>query len=199
MNREEDQARAMSIVEPILSGLYGVLDAAVGFYFGSDYSDAARAEHTPRAVANNIYAHAEKRVQSLVDETPGLSLINVRGMVVANYLDSALFRFKKVNADGRHSNYQTHQQQNYDDQMEFRELPSPAIRLTVGYELDEAGLSLKRIMVARPIGRSVFWTVQVLLATSTAASWEDITPPRMPGTDYSDFDAERARLRRGRR
>lgn len=199
MNREEDQAKAMAAAGPVLAGLYGVLNDAVSFYFGPDYSDAARAEHTTRAVANNIYAHAEKRVQGFADSTSGMGIINVRGMVVANYLDVALFRFKKVNGDGKHSNYQTEQQQNYDDQLSFKELPDPAIRLTVGYELDAAGVGLNRIMIARPIGRSIFWTAQVTLIDPSSAVWQDITPDRLAGTDDSDFDAERARKRRGRR
>jgi hypothetical protein len=128
-----------------------------------------------------------------------MSIINVRGMVVANYLDVALFRFKKVNGDGKHSNYQTKQQQDYDDQLAFNELPDPAVRLTVGYELDVAGIGLNRIMIARPIGRSIFWTAQVTLIDPSSAAWQDITPDRFPGTDDSDFDVERARRRRGRR
>lgn len=197
MDREEDQNRAMAIAGPMLPGLYSVLNDSVAFYFSKHYSDAARAEHTDRAVANNIYSHAERRITALQIETPGLSVINLRGLIVANYLDAALFRFKRVQANGQHRNYQTSQQQNYDDQMSFAELPEPAIRLTVGYELDAAGSGLKRIMVARPIGRGIFWAAQVVLE-SEMARWEDITPRRFTGTDDSDFDAERARRRRGR-
>lgn len=195
IDREEDQNRAMAIAEPILPGLHAVLDEAVAFYFGDAYSDAARAEHTDRAVANCIYSHAEKRIAALAETTPGLQVIDLRSLRVANYRDQGLFQFKRVKANGKHSNYQTKQQQDYDDQKPFPEFPDPAIRLTVGYELDAAGAGLKRIMIARPIGRSIFWTAQVVMDAG-AAEWEDITPRRFGATEAIDFDAERARARR---
>lgn len=198
LDRDEDQAQAMGIAEPILAELYGVMDESVKFYFSDAYTDRARAEHTDRAVANCIYAHAEKRVAALAEEMPGMAVIDVRSLRVANYLDKALFRFKRVKANGKHSNYQTKQQQDYDDQKPFPQFPEPAIRLTVGYELDEAGAGLKRVMIARPIGRTIFWTAQVVMAES-AAQWQDITPRRFGATEAIDFDAERARGRRGRR
>lgn len=196
VDRDEDQSRAMEIAEPILPGLYGVLDDAVAFYFGSDYTDRARAEHTERAVANCIYAHAEKRMVPLAEETPGLNIIDLRSLKVANYQDKALFRFKRVRSNGQHRNVQTKQQQNYDDQRPFSELPDPAVRLTVGYELDEVGAALKRVMIARPMGTTIFWTAQVVME-SGAAQWQDITPRRFASTEGIDFDADRARGRRG--
>jgi hypothetical protein len=196
LDRDADQAKAMGIAEPILAQLYGVMDDAVAFYFSDAYTDRARAEHTDRAVANCIYSHAEKRVAALAETIPGLTVIDLRSLRVANYKDQALFRFKRVKANGKHSNYQTKQQQNYDDQKPFPEFPDPAIRLTVGYELDEAGAGLKRVMVARPIGRTIFWTAQVVMAES-AAQWQDITPRRFGVTEAIDFNADRARGRRG--
>jgi hypothetical protein len=196
LDRDEDQAKAMGIAELILAQLYGVMDDAVAFYFSDAYTDRARAEHTDRAVANCIYSHAEKRVAALAETIPGLTVIDRRSLRVANYKDQALFRFKRVKANGKHSNYQTKQQQNYDDQKPFPEFPDPAIRLTVGYELDEAGAGLKRVMIARPIGRTIFWTAQVVMAES-AAQWQDITRRRFGVTEAIDFNADRARGRRG--
>ncbi len=157
LDREEDQNRAMAIAEPILAGLHGILSDSISFYFGDAYTAAARADHTVRAVTNCIYSHAEKRVAILAEATEGLSIIDVRSLRVANYKDQGLFRFKLVKPNGRHSNYQTKQQRNYDDQKSFPEFPEPAIRLTVGYELDEAGAGLKGIMIARP-----HWAIGIL-------------------------------------
>jgi hypothetical protein len=195
MDREEDQNRAMAVAEPLLRGLYGVLDESVAFYFSEDYSTAARADHTSTAVANCIYSHAEKRVAALAEVTSGLVVLNRQSMKVANWRDEALFRFKRVKSNGKHSNYQTEQQQDYDDQKPFDEFPAAATRLTVGYELDEAGAALKRIMIARPIGRTIFWTSQVVLEEE-AVRWEDITPRRFATTEGIDFDADRVRGRR---
>jgi hypothetical protein len=195
IDREKDQTLAMDIAEPILAGLYGVLGESVAFYFGDAYTDRARADHTDRAQANCIYSHAEKRMIGFADSTKGLHILNRRSLKVANYLDKGLFRFKKVKANGRHSNYQTDQQRDYDDQKPFKGFPLDAIRMVVGYELDAAGVGLKRIMIARPIGRSVFWTAQVVM-DGDKARWEDITPRRFGFAEGIDFDADKVRKRR---
>lgn len=197
LDREADQNEAMEAAGPILPVIFRILDESVAFYFGDDYSDAARADHTDRAMANCIYSHAEKRMLGAADPAIGLYPLKLRGLHVLNFQNRALTRFKKVKPNGQHSNYQTRQQQDYDDQKALPGLPEPAFRLTAGYQLDAAGSALERIMIARPMGRGIFWTAQVTMIDD-AVQWEDITPKRFTGTDDSDFDADRTRGRRGR-
>lgn len=64
----------------------------------------------------------------LAEATEGLTIIDVRSLRVANYKEQGLFRLKLVKPNGRHSNYQTEQQRNYDDQKSFLEFPEPATR-----------------------------------------------------------------------
>lgn len=195
LDRETDQKEAMEAAGPILPIVYRILDESVAFYFSDHYSDAARADHDDRAMASCIYSHADKKMIGFADLAAGLVPIKVRGLHVLNYRDKALARLKKVKPNGKHSNYQTRQQQDYDDQKTIPGIPEPAFRLTAGYQLDISGSHLERIMIARPIGRNIFWTAQVLMVDSVA-QWEDITPDRFTGTHGIDFDAERARGRR---
>lgn len=197
LDREADQNEAMEAAGPILPVIFRILDESVAFYFGEDYSKAARAEHTDRATANCIYSHAEIRMLGAADPSIGLHPLKLKGLHVLNFRDKALTRFKKVKANGKHSNYQTRQQQDYDDQKILPGFPEPAFRLTAGYQLDGSGSALERIMIARPIGSSIFWTAQVTMIDDVV-QWEDITPKRFTGTEGSDFDAERARGSRGR-
>ena len=192
LEREEDQQQAMESIADILPVLHGILDEAVTFYFSEEYSDAARAEHSTTTAANCIYSHAENRMISAADATPGLNTLKRRGLHVLNYKNRALARFKKVKPNGKHSNFQTKQQQDYDDQKTCPGFPAPAYRLTAGYHLDASGTYLERIMIARPLGRNIFWTAQVSMVDGLA-QWEDITPKRFAGTDGADFDAKRAR------
>lgn len=194
LDRETDQNDAMEAAGPILPVIYGILDDAVSFYFSEAYSNAARADHDDRAMANCIYSHAEKRMLGVAESFAGLVPIKLRGLYVLNFRDKALTRFKKVKSNGRHSNYQTKQQQDYDDQRTLPGIPEPAYRLTAGYQMDPAGSALERIMIARPIGRNVFWTAQVTMIDGEAA-WQDITPNRFSVTEGSDFDADRSRRR----
>ena len=192
LEREEDQQKAMESVSDILPVLYGILDEAVAFYFSGEYSDAARAEHSNTTAANCIYSHAEKRMIAAADATHGRHPLKRRGLHVLNYKDRALARFKKVKPNGKHSNFQTKQQQDYDDQKSFPGFPEPAYRLTAGYQRDASGSYLERIMIARPLGRSILWTAQVSMVEGLA-QWEDITPKRFAGTEATDFNAKRAR------
>lgn len=195
LDRETDQNEAMEAAAPILPIIHRILDDSVAFYFSDAYSPEARADHTDRAMANCIYSHAEKRMIGAAAETAGLAAIGLRGLNVLNYGDKAVIRFKKVSANGQHRNYQTKQQQKYDDQLPLPGIPQPAYRLTAGYQLDPTGSALERIMIARPIGKQIFWAAQVSM-TDREAAWIDITPNRFTGTDGSDFDADRARGRR---
>ena len=192
LERDEDQQKAMGSISDILPVLHEILDEAVTYYFSSEYSDAARAEHSSTTTANCIYSHAENRMIAAADATPGLHTLKRRGLHVLNYKDMVLTRFKKVKPSGKHSNYQTKQQQDYDDQKTFPGFPEPAYRLTVGYNLDASGSFLERIMIARPLGRNIFWTAQVSMVDGMA-QWDDITPKRFAGMDGADFVAERAR------
>lgn len=176
-------------------GSLQILDEARKLYFGDDYSVRARAEHSQRAAANNIYFHAETELWKQCPKWTGAHPLKIRGLKCVNYRDLLVIRLKNVNARGRHKNYQTQQQQDYDDQKAIPGLPHPAKRLTVGYQMNASGDGFDRVMVARPVGRAVMWSAQILL-TEDAASWEDITPARLPGTGTVDFVAERARRRR---
>lgn len=192
LDREEDQQKAMEAVADVLPVLYGILDEAVAFYFSEEYSDAARAQHSNTAAANCIYSHAEMFMATAADSSSGLHSLKRRGLHVLNYRDRALARFKKVKPNGKHSNFQTKQQKDYDDQKPFPNFPEPAYRVTVGYHLDASGSYLERIMITRPLGRDIFWTAQVSMMEGVAY-WEDITPKRFAETEASDFGAKHAR------
>lgn len=194
--RDEDQAEAMEIIAPILPDLYKLLSDATDFYFGPDYSPAARAEHDNRAMANCIYSHAERRMVERVQDIPGASISRFRGLVGLVYQGRVAIRTKKVDLAGKHRNYETNQQLDYGYQLPLPSFPN-TFRLTAGYQLDSFNTAVERIMIARPMGREVWWTAQVVLAEEVA-TWEDITPPSLDGMDAIDFDAvRRARKNHG--
>lgn len=198
LSREDDQDAAMVAIVPILPLVNDILNGAVEFYFGENYSDAARAQHTARAAANCIYSHAERLMLDADGTRVGLHILDVRGLRVMNWQDKALLRFKKVDANGRSSNYPTQQQQDYDDQLPIPDLPDPAVRLTAGYELAPAGVGLNRVIISRPVGKGILWSSQVVFLEDQA-SWVDITPQRFAGMSDSDFNAARARRARSGR
>lgn len=197
--RDEDQAEAMDVIGPILPFVYRLLTDATDFYFGPDYSDAARATHNARAMKNCIYSRAELLMIERQEEVTGARVSRHRGLVGLAYQGRIAIRTKNVHPSGKHRNAETPQQLDYNYQLPLPGFPN-AFRLTAGYQLDAFSTSVERIMIARPVGRQVWWTSQVMMADE-AATWEDITPtPSLGDLDTIDFDAvRRARRNHGRR
>ena len=130
------------------------------------------------------------------DEVSGLKIIDVKGLTLANFRDQAVFRLKKVNAEGRHANIPTDQQLDFEEQIPFREFPDEAFRLVIGYEPDATETYIERIMVVRQIGNHIYWTAQVNIMDK-AATWQDATPPRLFNLDLTGWRPSPRRRSRG--
>lgn len=197
--RDEDQAEAMEVIRPILPFIYKLLSDATAFYFGPDFSDEARATNNARAMKSCIYSRAELLMTERQEEVPGARVVRLKGLVGLAYQGRVALRPKNVNPSGKHRNAATKQQLDYDYQLPLSGFPN-TFRLTAGYELDPFHSSVQRIMIARPVGKEVWWTSQVVMADEVA-TWQDITSDASLGDlDTIDFEAVRqARKNHGRR
>lgn len=194
---EEDQNGCMSAIEPLLGTLHDCLVDAMAFYNDpANYGPAALAQQRGRTASGCVYDHAFHRARELLTEEQGCHFLNLRGLEVLNYRDAALIRFKKVNGAGRARNYPTPQQQDYDDQLSFPELPPEAVRLVAGYQPDAMFTVVDRVIISRPMGRNIVWAAQVH-RLEEAVMWENLTTPSFAGFDRQDFNP--ARHRRGSR
>lgn len=192
---DDDQERELAIAEPLLRDFYDGWQAAADMY--ASYPEAALAEHNETTAANCMRSHMFFEVKRRFGDRPGCAVKDIRQLKVLLYQDKQVWRFKKLDRTGRHSNYPTQQQIDYDDQWPLPGIPERATRLTSGYMLDPTGQSIERIVVSRVVGRDVLWVVQTSMVGS-AFEVQDITPVRIPGTEQSHFDAARARSRRRR-
>lgn len=193
---DEDQEQQLAFAEPILRSLYDGWQAAADRY--AEYDEKHTAEHDDTTAAMCVRAHMFYEVKRRFDDQPsqpGCKVRNVRGLKVLLFRDKQVWRFKKVNAAGRHSNYPTQQQADFDDEWPLPGIPEQAVRLTSGYILDAVGKSIERIVVARVLGRDVLWVAQTSIVDDQIQV-KDITPSRFAGTERSDFDAERAQANR---
>jgi hypothetical protein len=188
---DADQEDCMGRIEPLFRPLHEALHHGMMFY-RENYGAEVIAQQRDRTAANCVYDHAFHRIKELLDDEPGCHFLAVRGLEVLNYLDLAVLRFKKVNGAGRWRNYQTQQQQDFDRQLPLAGLPRAAVRLVIGYEPDTAFTAVERVIVARPLANTVRWTSQIV-AVDDAASWTDITPARIAGTERVDFEVGRRR------
>ena len=113
--------------------------------------------------------------QEFIDED-GFNFLDIRGLSVLNIRDELVIRVKKVDQNGRHRNYQTQQQIDFDAQQELPGLPPAATRIIIGYQPDIAFSEVERVIVRRPKGR---WVSQII-DSGESAEWTDITPVELP-------------------
>ncbi len=186
-----DQDDCMSCIEPLFKVLHDSLYDGMAFYL-SRYTKKVLAQHRDRTSANCVYDHAFHNLREHLEGKPGCHFLNRRGLEVLNYFDLALLRLKKVNGAGRARNLLTKQQRDYDDQKPIPGLPDAAVRLVVGYQPDPAFSAVERVIVSRPLGKTIRWTAQIVVLDD-APKWFDITPARLAGTEAVDFDAARRR------
>lgn len=188
---DHDQEDCMGRIEPLFEVLSESLHHGMTFY-QTNYTPEVIAQQRERTAANCVYDHGFHRMKEKLDTAPGCTFLNIRGLEVLNYYDLAVIRLKKLNSAGRWQNARTLQQKNFDDQLPLIGLPNAAVRLVVGYQPDHAFTAIDRIIVSRPLGKTIKWTAQII-ADGEKPSWIDITPARLTGTEQTDFDASRRR------
>lgn len=173
--QEREQQEVMGILEPHLTEISRIYDAAVELYNG-DTTARARAEHDSRAALSAIYRYAWMGYQRELGEQPGFHFLKAKGLHVLNIRDRVVLRAKRVDANGLHVNNQTLQQRKFDRQQPIPGLPSEAVRVVVGYQLDPAFSMVERVIVRCPHSK---WAAQVVVVGDVHA-WEDITPAQLP-------------------
>jgi hypothetical protein len=186
-----DQEDCMGCIEPLFGVLNDSLHHGMAFY-QQNYTAEAIAQQRDRTAANCVYDHGYHRLKEQLDQSSGCNFLQVRGLEVLNYWDLAVIRLKKVNGAGRWRNYLTQQQRDFDDQLPLVGLPAAAVRLVVGYQPDAAFTAIDRVIVSRPLGKTIRWTAQIVIVDQKL-SWIDITPARLSGTERTDFDSSRRR------
>jgi hypothetical protein len=191
-----EQERELAVAEPLLREFHDAWHAAAALY--ATYPAEAIAEHNDTTAANCVRCHMVHEVMRRFDGCAGCVVKDIRGLKVLIHKDKQVWRFKKLDRLGRHSNYPTPQQDDFDDQRRLDGIPEHATRLTSGYLLDATGLVMERIVVSRVLGRDILWIAQTAIVDG-GLEVRDITPSRIAGTERSDFDAARARGRRGRK
>lgn len=149
------------------------------------YATEDRIEHDIRAQAACTYCHMVADAERRFDGRKDVRLIEtVRGLKLwlvepAN----VVVRLKKMDEDGRSRNYPTKQAKDFDAQLPLPGLPSPPVRLTVGYLLDPLG-SLVRAQIARPDGMEPMWCGAIIPREERKGGeriWIDVTKQRKFG------------------
>jgi hypothetical protein len=175
-----DQNRCMAALAPVLEHVHDCWHRAMETYQG--YSPLVLAQHSDRAAASCVHDHMWMELQQALSEVRGAALLTVRGLQVLNVGDLVVARFKKVDARGHSVTHPSQQQEDFDRQLAIPDLPEAATRLTIGYQPDAAFSAIERVLVVCQMGKTILWCAQVTMVEA-AATWEDITPQRLGGTE----------------
>lgn len=147
-----------------------------------DISPESRLPLGSRAQASFTYDHIVAAADRKLIDDKNILPKSIKGLKVWIFKSQdVVIRFKKMDKEGRSQSFQTKQQKNYDLGAELPELPSPPIRLTVGYLLDATGSQYLRTQIARPAGKAVDWCVALVPAFGReegSSTWEDVTKQR---------------------
>ncbi|MGH6771255.1 MAG: hypothetical protein ACRECO_19795 [Xanthobacteraceae bacterium] len=137
-----------------------------------------------RAQAACTYCHMLAEAERRYLDRPQIRMVELNGGLKVWLFEAAsvVIRLKKMDEDGRSQNYPTQQAQDYYAQLELPGLPSPPVRLTAGYWLDQTGQIINRVQIARPSGgRYPTWCAAIVPPEERGAGeriWTDVTRQR---------------------
>ena len=123
--------------------------------------DSERLAYSQKTVrANVVWGLMIDEADRLLLPMPGVQPIDVynfRSYLLAVDGDDVLVRFKKLDEDGLSRNFQTYRAQRYNGQLPIREISPAAIRLDVGYQLNELETTITNVIATHRNGdRPVF-------------------------------------------
>jgi hypothetical protein len=171
-----------AVGEAAVDELAEIVRAGHARYIG--YDPAVLLELDVRAQAACTYCHMHYEADRRLMGRDGIRAIDYQGGLKLWLYDAAniVIRLKKMDEDGKSSNYPTKQAKDYDAQRELPGLPLPPVRLTAGYWLDRTGQIINRVQIARPNGRRLpTWCAAVVPQEQRTAGeriWIDVTRQR---------------------
>jgi hypothetical protein len=165
----------MKRIEHLLDDLDAIPRSAWETY--RRYPAEIRVEHSSRAAATCTYDHMDAEAARRLLGRAGIVQKDISGQKLWIVEDKAVVRFKKMDEDGRSRNYPTKQARTFDRGLPLPGLPTPAVRLTVGYLLDITQSEYVRTQVSKPRARGVEWCVAIVPAVGGGAGkqWVDVT------------------------
>jgi len=135
-----------------------------------------------RAQAACTYCHMSAGADRLFLGRPGVRLLDIKGLRLWLFEEAnAVIRLKKMDEDGRTSNYPTKQAKDYDRGYDLPGLPMPPVRLTAGYLLDATAANFERTQIARPHGKRTKWCAAIVPKEDRKPgerAWKDVTRQR---------------------
>lgn len=157
---ERSLEEVMTRMDPLLDDVHGMMHAALATYHKTP--PELLIDHDKSTAAHNVWCYMQAEAERRLLKYPRVVLKNIRGMKVWIVEDFAVMRLKKLDEEGRSSNYRTVQQDEFDRGDDLPGLPPAAARIVAGYVLDKAERNVDWVLVARPTGAAMpRWCVAI--------------------------------------
>jgi hypothetical protein len=111
----------------------------------------------PRVRANVVWAYMLDEANEHLVAMEGVKPIDAHGTRTFLIEDDVLVRFKLLDADGRSRNYPTRRARNYNLNYPIEGISPSAIRVDLGYKLNELQTAVSAIEVSHRAGHRVAW------------------------------------------
>jgi hypothetical protein len=171
------QSEAESVLNPYKPKLQRVIYDAWAEW--ERIPDEHRSKLNARARANCLYAFMVHYARVYFADEPEVTLLERRGLFLIGIANRITIRFKKLRHGKKTSNIMTHQQINFNLQLDLPGIPK-AVRLTVGYILDVTQTRIKDVVVTLFQGRQLEWdfSINPQVATVVQMPINATQPPR---------------------
>lgn len=111
----------------------------------------------PRVRANVVWAYMQDEANEHLLAMSGVKPIDAFESRTFLIEDEVLVRFKLLDADGRSRNYQTRRARLYNENYPIEGIAPSAIRVDVGYKLNELQSEIAAIEVSHRSGNKIAW------------------------------------------
>jgi len=150
---------AQSILEPYIE----MLDIIIQTAFDRYHKQPDKHEHTPRSRASLIHDFMIINAESEFINYPGVSIHDSRGLVLFNFGDEIMLRFKKMDRRLRPANIPTQQALAFEEQGQlplFQNYP-PATHVTAGYVPNDAWTQIDQKIITCYKGNELEWVLPI--------------------------------------
>lgn len=146
------------------------------------YPIALRVHHSPRSRATLVHDFIRRIVQERFEGRSEVHLVNSRGLLLVNFFQKYLLRFKKLSRSGKPQNVPTNQTNLFNgQQMELPCMPEMPTCLVAGYQLDPLQKEIQTCRILCPDGHLIRWDISLeenLEATLQPITIIDPTKPQ---------------------
>ena len=151
----DPENRCRTILAPYAETLWQIPHSAWERY--NALPDRAPLAAQPRTRANVVWAYMQDEANQYLSALPDVRVVDAYQSRTFLIADEVHVRFKLLDAQGRSRNFQTARARLYNENLPIDGISPSAIRVDVGYRLNDLQTAIAAIEVAHRAGEKIAW------------------------------------------